>query len=65
MGRIVGMLLFRRVTLGRRWAKASPGLWMFLLRFQSHAASAASVGSGEKGYQNGGEVVPFQGSRSE
>jgi len=24
-----------------------------------------SVGGGEKGYQNGGEVVPWQGSRSE
>ena len=28
-------------------------------------ACIQSVGGGEKGYQNGGEVAPCQGSRSE
>ena len=36
----------------------------FNTRFEV-SESTISVGGGEKGYQNGGEVVPCQASRSE
>jgi hypothetical protein len=32
---------------------------------RAHEPLILNVGGGEKGYQNGGEVVPCQGSRSE
>ena len=44
------------------------GSWLWLTAWLPSAAVGplpSDVGGGEKGYQNGGEVVPCQGSRSE
>jgi hypothetical protein len=40
-------------------------IWRELVHFRGLGLQPLYVGGGEKGYQNGGEVVPCQGSRSE